>query len=179
MLWVIRNQVRPRIVRAVSRGLNGTQFAVLPKHFLPPILVNASLGTVLWATYTEVSAGLESTPIGQHPTLVASLSGGVAGAMQAVAAAPVENVRLVVEGGSAKSGWSSAWQEVFRRAKHLGITGQDTEAVGGKPNVQDIKKAREVRDWVRDVRGMAGRGWEGWGWGVAKDSCGKATSFKQ
>jgi hypothetical protein len=96
--------------------------------------------------------------------------------MQALAAAPVENVRLIIEGtsfshetssalndglgGSTKAGWSNAWQEVFRRSQQ--------EPVQNK----DLRKAREVRDWMKNVRAMAGRGWEGWGWGVVKDTCG-------
>jgi hypothetical protein len=161
--------------RRPRRLTRHAQFNVLPKHFLPPIAVNAALGTVLWATYSEVSAILEPR-FSNHQTTLAALSGGVAGAMQALAAAPVENVRLIVEGtsfshetfpalndglgGSTKAGWSNAWQEVFRRSQQ--------EPVQNK----DLQKAREVRDWMKDVRAMAGRGWEGWGWGVAKDTCG-------
>ena len=33
--------------------------------------------------------------------------------------------------------------------------------------------ARQVRDWVREIRDMAGSGWEGWRWTVAKDACGQ------
>jgi hypothetical protein len=175
MLWVVRNQVRSESL-SHALLLNGIQFTVLPKHFIPPIAVNAALGTVLWATYSEVSSGLESTSIGQHPTLIASLSGGAAGAMQALAAAPVENVRLIVEGGSARAGWSNAWKEVFRRSQDLDGPGQDSKKAFSKLKSDEVKKVREVRDWVRDVRGMAGRGWEGWGWGVAKDTCGEPNA---
>jgi hypothetical protein len=127
---------------------------------------------VLWATYSEVSISLESSLIGYHSTAIASISGGVAGAMQAVAAAPVENVRLIVEGGSARSGWANAWKEVFVRSQSLDASVANMEKSIGRSKAEDIKKAREVRDWVRDIRGMAGRGWEGLGWGVMKDACG-------
>jgi hypothetical protein len=92
------------------------------------------------------------------------LAGGAAGAMQAIAAAPVENVRLIIEGGRSKVGWSHAWKEVFLRSEHA----TSTASAPAK-----ARKAREVRDWTRELRQMAGRGWEGWGWGVAKDTCGE------
>jgi hypothetical protein len=133
---------------------------VIPKHFFPPMLVNALLGTVLWTTYAKSSVIL--TPhLGAHPIVMAALSGAIAGAMQAGVAAPAENVRLVLEGGSGGHSWSHAWKEVFRTATPMYISKQQ--------NMEDI---RQVRGWMREVGEMAGRGWEGWGWGCAKDVCG-------
>lgn len=132
---------------------------VLPRHFVPPVLVNAVLGTVLWTTYAEASLHLEPL-LGPHPTAIAALSGAAAGAAQACAAAPVENVRMIVEGGSAQAGWSCAWREVFLQSEPI-------SAKEGKA------KAKEVREWVKEIRDMAGRGWDGWGWGLAKDACGE------
>jgi hypothetical protein len=106
------------------------------------------------------------------------MSGGAAGAMQAVAAAPVENVRLIVEGGSARSGWANAWKEVFLRSRGPESPVPDMKKLGGKSKGEEIKKARAVRDWVRDVRGMAGHGWEGLGWGVMKDACGTKSRLE-
>jgi len=88
------------------------------------------------------------------------LSGGTAGGLQALVAAPAENVRLVLEGGSG-AGWSGAWKEVFRGTMPISSTTTQRENV------------RQVRDWMTEVRGMAGRGWDGWGWGCAKDICGE------
>lgn len=39
---------------------------------------------------------------------------------------------------------------------------------------EEFHDARQVRDWMRDVRDMAGRGWDGWGFGFVKDVCGTA-----
>lgn len=78
--------------------------------------------------------------------------------------APAENVRLVIEGGTG-SGWSHAWKEVFR----------GTEPVRKVSRAEERSEARQVRDWMRDVRDMAGRGWDGWGFGLIKDMCGMAS----
>ncbi|KAG0705346.1 hypothetical protein DFH29DRAFT_981016 [Suillus ampliporus] len=138
---------------------------VIPKHFVPPMVVNAMLGTVLWTTYTETSNYLEAR-LGTHPTFVAALSGAAAGGTQALVAAPVENARLIVEGGTSR-GWSHAWQEVFR----------GTEPPRSASRTDNIKEIRQVRHWMKEVSGMAGRGWDGWGWGCAKDVCGFAAFF--
>jgi len=82
--------------------------------------------------------------------------------VQAVIAAPAENVRLVLEGGSGH-GWSHAWQEVFRGTTSIPLNSPQ----------QTLREARQVRAWMREVGDMAGRGWQGWGWGVAKDTMGE------
>ncbi|KAF9458672.1 hypothetical protein BDZ94DRAFT_1313087 [Collybia nuda] len=140
---------------------------VIPKHFVPPMLVNALLGTVLWTTYTETSKAIEST-FEHHPTLTTALAGGVAGGMQALVAAPAENVRIIMEGGSTRIGnpASNAWKEVFRGTSHVSNSKQT-----------DIHDIRQVRRWMKDVGEMAGRGWGGWGWGFGKDICGFAFFF--
>jgi hypothetical protein len=103
-----------------------------------------------------------------HPTLLAASSGAIAGGMQAVLAAPAENVRLVIEGGT-KDGWSHAWKEVFRGTAPLSSSTKEE-------NLRDI---RQIREWMRDVRDMAGRGWDGWGFGFVKDVCGELISSSQ
>ena len=95
--------------------------------------------------------------------MVATLAGAVAGGMQACIGAPAENVRLVLEGGTSQ-GWSHAWKEVFRGT-------DDSSRVTKEQKMQEI---RQVRGWMREVQGMAGRGWDGWGWGCAKDMCGQS-----
>jgi hypothetical protein len=124
------------------------------------MLVNLVLGSVLWTTYSEVTRLLEPHMDSQVP--VAAAAGAVAGGAQAVVAAPAENVRFVLEGGTPATGWSHAWKEVFRGTRGDGTLSKRDE----------LHQAREVRDWMREVGDMAGRGWNGWGWGVAKDACG-------
>ncbi|EIN07761.1 hypothetical protein PUNSTDRAFT_103860 [Punctularia strigosozonata HHB-11173 SS5] len=139
---------------------------VIPKHFVPPVIVNAVLGTVLWTTYAESTTALEHHIA--HPLLLSSCSGAIAGAAQALVAAPAENVRLVLEGGTVNHGWSHAWKEVFRR----------TEPQASSTKQDRIHDAREVRVWMKEVVGeMAGRGWDGWAWGTVKDACGFAVFF--
>lgn len=139
-----------------------SQLSVIAKHFIPPMMVNLVLGSVLWTTYTEAS-----TRFGPHldsQVSVAALSGAMAGGAQALVAAPAENVRFVLEGGSPATGWSHAWKEVFRGTRtSLPLSKRD-----------ELHEARQIRDWMREVSDMAGRGWDGWKWGVAKDACGRS-----
>lgn len=123
--------------------------------------VNLVLGSVLWTTYSEATSLLEPHIGSQIP--LAAACGALAGGTQALVAAPAENVRFVLEGGSPAAGWSCAWKEVFR-----GTSGN--QALSKR---DELHQAREVRDWMREVSDMAGRGWDGWKWGVAKDACGK------
>lgn len=132
------------------------------------MLVNGLLGYVLWSTYSETSTYLEPY-LASHPTALAAISGAVAGGAQAIVAAPAENMRFALEGTNPATGWHDAWREVFLK----------TEPVNPMPRMEQINEARQVRDWMRDVGEMAGRGWDGWGWGCAKDICGEcgAISF--
>ena len=124
------------------------------------MLVNILLGSVLWSTYTEATVLLEN--LSDHPVVVAAGAGAAAGGAQALVAAPAENVRFLLEGGSLATGWSHAWKEVFRGTnENLPLSNQER-----------LHRARQIREWMHEVGEMAGRGWEGWRWGVAKDTCG-------
>jgi hypothetical protein len=140
-------------------------FMVIPKHFVPPILINAALGTILWTSYAGSYTRIEEQ-LPDHPTATAALSGAIAGAAQAALAAPAENVRIVLEGEGGHC-WSYAWKEVF-----LG-----TSSVPNASKEQQLKEVRQVRTWMREVGEMAGRGWDGWGWGVTKDIFAFAAFF--
>ena len=125
--------------------------------------VNALLGVILWSTYGETSAFLHERM--NHPLAVSLISGGVAGGAQAVVAAPAENLRLRIENG-AHSGWSAAWKDVF--------VGTHTDQVLSRENLRD---ARQIRTWMKEVGEMAGRGWNGWTWGLCKDIVGKRRTL--
>lgn len=105
------------------------------------------------------------------PTAVAAVSGCCAGSVQALAAAPAENVRMVLEGGQSRGSWSVAWKEVFAGTESLSPTASREAA-------KHRDELRKIRKWMREVREMAGRGWQGLGFGVAKDSCGKCEISK-
>ena len=93
--------------------------------------------------------------------MIAAISGALAGGAQAIVAAPAENVRLAIERGAGR-GWSHAWKEVVRGTAPNQPTGSAS-----------LRELRQFRSWMLDVRDMAGRGWNGWGWGLAKDVCGE------
>jgi hypothetical protein len=101
-------------------------------------MVNAALGTVLWTTYTESATVLERHI--SQPVLLSCCAGAMAGGTQALVAAPAENVRLVLEGGT-QNGWSHAWKEVFR----------GTESQASSTKQQTVRDAREVRAWMKEV----------------------------
>lgn len=90
--------------------------------------------------------------------VIALLSGAGAGAIQAMGGAPAENARILMEQGvfhpeRSVSGWRHAWKEVFSRSQYPLQPSSGTEA-----RIQQIREMREVRDWVHEVREMAGRG---------------------
>lgn len=116
---------------------------------------------MLWTSYSEAASHLQTT-LPSHPTLVSTLAGAVAGGTQALVAAPAENVRLAIE-RSTHSGWTSAWKSVFL----------DTQAGQTLSKPQQLREARQLVNWMKEVTDMAGRGWNGWKWGMAKDMCGE------
>ncbi|KIM49260.1 hypothetical protein M413DRAFT_101981 [Hebeloma cylindrosporum] len=140
---------------------------VIPKHFVPPMLVNATLGTVLWGAYGETSKRLEPS-LGSHSLANSAISGAVAGASQALVAAPAENVKFILEHGLVGHSWTCVWKEVLRDKN----VSRPTDATSIR--LQDI---RQLRGWLQEVGSMAGRGWNGWGWGCAKDTFGFAAFF--
>lgn len=148
--------------RDCSPSIDFRQVLVVPKHFLPPMIVNAGLGTVLWTSYGETYSYLSSAT-GSDSIPTAALAGACAGACQALVAAPAENVRIVLEGGTGgHSSWACVWKEVF----------QSRATPPDASTQQKMQEIRELRTWLKDVGEMAGRGWDGWRWGCAKDACG-------
>jgi hypothetical protein len=126
------------------------------------MIVNAGLGTVLWTSYGETYSYLSSAT-GSDSIPTAALAGACAGACQALVAAPAENVRIVLEGGTGgHSSWACVWKEVF----------QSRATPPDASTQQKMQEIRELRTWLKDVGEMAGRGWDGWRWGCAKDACG-------
>lgn len=126
------------------------------------MIVNASLGAVLWGAYAEASEQLDPY-LSNRSLSNSAVSGAIAGASQAIVAAPAENVRILLEHGITGHSWSCAWKEVFREK------GISSAAPIESRNLQDI---RQLRGWLQEVGQMAGRGWNGWGWGVGKDTFG-------
>ncbi|KAF8889761.1 hypothetical protein CPB84DRAFT_1785330 [Gymnopilus junonius] len=140
---------------------------VIPKHFVPPMIINAMLGTILWSSYAETNGRLELF-LGDHALVNAAISGGIAGACQAIAGAPAENVRIILEHGFSGHSWSCAWKEVFREK----FVRPGTENI-----LRRYRDIRYLRGWLHEVGEMAGRGWSGWAWGCGKDALGFAAFF--
>ncbi|PPR08088.1 hypothetical protein CVT24_010549 [Panaeolus cyanescens] len=130
------------------------------------MFVNATLGSVLWGSYSLSNELLE--PFLQDTLLNAAVSGGIAGASQAIVAAPAENVRILLEHGFGGHSWSCAWKEVFQVRKQVA----SADAFPSK-----LHDVRRLRGWFNEVRQMAGQGWNGWGWGCSKDAVGFASFF--
>ncbi|KAG8745113.1 hypothetical protein FRC10_008724 [Ceratobasidium sp. 414] len=146
---------------------------VLPRHFVPPLLVNTCLGTLLFTTYSVTYDAAHRDGVYPNSTAASAVAGATAGAVHAVAGAPAENVRLLLEGGTTGpqtsiKGWRQAWKDVFIDSSQPNIR---------QSKITSRREAREIREWMREVGDMAGRGWEGWGWSCAKDVCGFALFF--
>ncbi|KAG8947280.1 hypothetical protein FRC04_010856 [Tulasnella sp. 424] len=159
---------------------------VIPRHFLPPLIVNSALGAILFETFTLSNRQLHSLYPDTPTVVLASTSGALAGALHAFAGAPADNVRLVLERGldpsrhsstRGHSGWRQAWMEVFRQIDHVDkprIEGKEIITVA--TGVKSRQEARELRAWIKEVKGMS-RGWDGVWWGVGKDVVGFAIFF--
>ncbi|KAG8934339.1 hypothetical protein FRC01_003587 [Tulasnella sp. 417] len=159
---------------------------VIPRHFLPPLIVNSALGAILFETFTLCNRRLHKF-YPETPTVVlASTSGAVAGALHAFAGAPADNVRLVLERGlnasrnssiQGHSGWRQAWMEVFRQIDHVDKPRlEGKQVISGVTGPKSRREAREFRAWIKEVKGMS-RGWDGVWWGVGKDAVGFAIFF--
>ncbi|KAF8717827.1 hypothetical protein RHS02_09318, partial [Rhizoctonia solani] len=147
---------------------------VIPRHFIPPLLVNTCLGTILFTTYSYTYDTIHHEDTHLNSTIASAIAGATAGAVQSIAGAPAENVRLYIEGDTtgkqtSVQGWRQAWKDVFRDSDQSGME-RDRKALR--------REARATRNWAREVAGMSmGRGWEGWGWSCAKDTLGFALFF--
>ncbi|CAE6352475.1 unnamed protein product [Rhizoctonia solani] len=147
---------------------------VIPRHFVPPLLVNTCLGTILFTTYSHTYDVVHQESAYSNSTIASAIAGAIAGAVQSIAGAPAENVRLYLEGDTtgkqtSVQGWRQAWKDVFR----------DSSQPGREPDRKALRReARATRNWAREVAGMSmSRGWEGWGWSCAKDTLGFALFF--
>ncbi|PVG03062.1 hypothetical protein CPB86DRAFT_779955 [Serendipita vermifera] len=157
-------------------------FFIIPRHFIPPLAVNTLLGVVLWESYGLSSEHLEKM-YPHHPIMVAATSGAIAGGCQSLMAAPAENVRIILEARSGAkvdpiktllekpaqipnthSGWMHAWKQVFQGPQPLA-------------KAETREEIRELNRWTKEIKSMAGRGWDGWAWGCGKDMCGFALFF--
>ncbi|GAA5836569.1 hypothetical protein JCM9279_000427 [Rhodotorula babjevae] len=87
--------VTPGFVRGLLRK-EGWRF--IPRHILPPLAINASIGLTLFTSYTTSEALLSAhlfSPLAKL-VVVPFLSGSTAGAVQSLLSAPLDNARLLL-----------------------------------------------------------------------------------
>ncbi|KAG8870910.1 hypothetical protein FRB97_009260 [Tulasnella sp. 331] len=168
---------------------------IIPRHFVPPLLINSVLGVILFESFTISHQTLKDHYPNTPSVFLASTSGAFAGCIHAIAGAPAENVRLILEGHkpsllvpnntagmSQHAGWRSAWMEVFRQGvERVDVPVKPTPTASSTAmtlpeSIRTRREYREFRSWMRDVKSMA-RGWDGMGWGCAKDGVGFAVFF--
>ncbi|EJT98349.1 hypothetical protein DACRYDRAFT_118645 [Dacryopinax primogenitus] len=150
-------------------------------HFLPPIFVNTTMGTVLFSSYTFAHSVLSSRPqLKEHSTAVAALAGAGAGAAHGLVGAPLDNVARYLAGDKS---WRQAWGEAFHLSPPppASTARNPVQASAPHPTSQypppTLTEAREAKQWLWEWRHMAGRGWTGWRWGCAKDVTGFTGFF--
>ncbi|GAA5876796.1 hypothetical protein JCM8547_003168 [Rhodosporidiobolus lusitaniae] len=87
--------VTPSFVRGLLRK-EGWRF--IPRHILPPLLVNTGIGLTLFTAYTTSESLLLPylTSTASHLLLIPFISGAFAGAAQAILSAPLDNARLLL-----------------------------------------------------------------------------------
>ncbi|KAJ1307415.1 hypothetical protein OPQ81_001517 [Rhizoctonia solani] len=66
---------------------------VIPRHFIPPLLVNTCLGTILFSTYTYVYDEVHREIFCSSSTAASAIAGATAGAVQSIVGAPAENIQ--------------------------------------------------------------------------------------
>ncbi|CAG8453026.1 9394_t:CDS:2 [Acaulospora colombiana] len=167
------NGIAAAVARSLTRGV-AVYFSRPVRLFRPSKAVNTLLGVVLWESYGFSSEHLEKL-YPHHPIMVAATSGAIAGGCQSLMAAPAENVRIVLEAGAGAkadpvkkflekptqiptthSGWMHAWKQVFQGPQPLA-------------KAETREEIRELNRWSKEIKSMAGRGWDGWAWGCGKD----------
>ncbi|KDE07393.1 hypothetical protein MVLG_02260 [Microbotryum lychnidis-dioicae p1A1 Lamole] len=116
------SKVTPAFVRSLIRK-QGWSF--IPRHLVPPVLVNGLIGLTLFGVYTSSESYLNShlpPDVLSHPStqvLIPFISGTLAGASQSIISAPLDNARLLL----------------LRRQHHLRLYGHRTSRnQPGRPN---------------------------------------------
>ncbi|KAH8928037.1 hypothetical protein BT69DRAFT_1293652 [Atractiella rhizophila] len=135
----------------------------VPRHLLPPIVVNTAIGLVLFGTYTSSTTYL-STLTSLSPTTTAFLSGGLAGACQSLISIPIDNVRTHLRSSTYKS-WISLVVETFKPSAPV-------------PRVSEHSEGRMKGTSTRALfRQYAHTGFSMGGLSVCKDTLGFALFF--
>ncbi|SCV70273.1 BQ2448_1667 [Microbotryum intermedium] len=92
-----------KVTLAFVRSLIRKQgWSFIPRHLVPPVLVNGVIGLTLFGVYTSSESYLNShlpPHILSHPSaqvLIPFISGTLAGASQSIISAPLDNARLLL-----------------------------------------------------------------------------------
>ncbi|KAM0786765.1 hypothetical protein ACM66B_002200 [Microbotryomycetes sp. NB124-2] len=168
--------VTPAFVRALIRK-EGWSF--LPRHVLPPLVVNCAIGLTLFTSYSSAESFF-SRRLGSS-TLVPFLSGSFAGSIQSILSAPLDNARLLllrrqrlisryghrkaarVQG--AFTGWPSLIKLALFQQHGAGSTLAANNADGASLQANTSRSGRiaQARQWAR-------RGWSLFTLSLTKDA---------
>ncbi|GAA6058334.1 hypothetical protein JCM3770_001974 [Rhodotorula araucariae] len=188
--------VTPGFVRGLLRK-EGWRF--IPKHILPPLAINATIGLTLFTSYTTSEALLSAhffSPAAKF-LLIPFISGSLAGAAQSLLSAPLDNARLLLlrrQRFLRLTHADSRNPRLRRSAARLQPTGA-AAALAGTPFVswwilirdsvfQSARTAgiggaasATARERLEQGRRWARRGWSLFGLSLVKDSVGFGIFF--
>ncbi|GAA5896677.1 hypothetical protein JCM8208_004263 [Rhodotorula glutinis] len=188
--------VTPAFVRGLLRK-EGWRF--IPKHILPPLVINASIGLTLFTSYTTSEALLSAhlfSPLAKL-VVVPLLSGSVAGAIQSLLSAPLDNARLLLVRRQrylrlAHAQHGDARNPRLRRSRAAGTLGgtpfqswytlirdsvfQSARRTAGL-DLGGTTTATTARERLEQGRRWARRGWSLFSLSLAKDSLGFGVFF--
>ncbi|BGP42476.1 hypothetical protein JCM10449v2_006481 [Rhodotorula kratochvilovae] len=181
--------------RSVTPGF----WRFIPKHILPPLAINATIGLTLFTSYTTSEALLSAhffSPAAKF-LLIPFISGSVAGAAQSLLSAPLDNARLLLlrrQRFLRLTHADSRNPRLRRSAVRLNPTGA-ASALAGTPFVswwilirdsvfQSARTAgiggaasATARERLEQGRRWARRGWSLFGLSLVKDSVGFGVFF--
>ncbi|GAA6036520.1 hypothetical protein JCM8097_003545 [Rhodosporidiobolus ruineniae] len=184
--------VTPGFVRGLLRK-EGWRF--IPRHVLPPLLVNTTIGLTLFTAYTTSETLLlrHLTSAPSQLLLVPFVSGAFAGAAQAFLSAPLDNARLLLLRRQRFLRLAHAASSTSNpRARRL--RSQAAASAGGAPFVSWLALLRDsvfqssrnaiggtaaatARERLEQGRRWARRGWSLFWLSVVKDSIGFGSFF--
>ncbi|GAA5825975.1 hypothetical protein JCM11251_000074 [Rhodosporidiobolus azoricus] len=186
--------VTPGFVRGLLRQ-EGWRF--IPRHILPPLLVNTAIGLTLFTAYTTSETLLlpHFTSPSTHLLLIPFLSGAFAGAAQALLSAPLDNARLLLLRRQRFLRLSHAASSTHPRVRRSRLAAKTSSAAGGVPFVSWLSLLRDSvfqssrnalggsaspntpRERLAQGRRWARRGWSLFNLSLIKDACGFGVFF--
>ncbi|WVQ82950.1 hypothetical protein IAT38_005086 [Cryptococcus sp. DSM 104549] len=163
---------------------------------IPPMLVNATLGFLLFTSHSLFSLGLARLPFFQrkladgeesgeedinletlvrgptiipnHPTILSAIAGAGAGLVQGAAFTPVENVVRFVHQST------TSWATILARLVHLPVPNVPAAFDASQPAtpMQAMKNLFSSDSWKKNRNW-----WTGWRWAIGRDALSYSCFF--